>query len=32
MAGALLVGIPVAILYNIFLDRFIAGITGAAIK
>jgi multiple sugar transport system permease protein len=32
MAGALLVGVPVAILYNLFLDRFISGITGAAIK
>ncbi len=32
MAGALLVGVPVAILYNLFLDKFIAGITGAAIK
>ena len=32
MAGALLVGVPVAILYNLFLDKFINGITGAAIK
>jgi multiple sugar transport system permease protein len=32
MAGALLVGVPVAIVYNFFLDKFIAGITGAAIK
>jgi multiple sugar transport system permease protein len=32
MAGALLVGVPVAIVYNFFLDRFISGITGAAIK
>jgi multiple sugar transport system permease protein len=32
MAGALLVGVPVAIVYNFFLDRFITGITGAAIK
>jgi multiple sugar transport system permease protein len=32
MAGALLVGVPVAILYNLFLDKFISGITGAAIK
>jgi len=32
MAGALLVGVPVAILYNLFLDKFITGITGAAIK
>jgi len=32
MAGALLIGVPVAIVYNLFLDKFIAGITGAAIK
>jgi multiple sugar transport system permease protein len=32
MAGALLVGVPVAIVYNFFLDKFITGITGAAIK
>src|SRR6266542_968718 len=32
MAGALLVGVPVAVLYNLFLDKFISGITGAAIK
>ena len=32
MAGALLVGVPVAIVYNLFLDNFITGITGAAIK
>ena len=32
MAGALLVGVPVAVLYNFFLDRFITGITGAAVK
>ena len=32
MAGALLVGVPVAILYNLFLDKFISGITGAVIK
>lgn len=32
MAGALLVGVPVAIVYNLFLDKFINGITGAAIK
>ena len=32
MAGALFVGVPVAILYSFFLDHFIAGITGAAIK
>jgi len=32
MAGALLVGIPVAILYSFFLDQFISGITSAAVK
>ena len=25
-------GVPVAIVYNLFLDKFISGITGAAIK
>ena len=32
MAAALIAGIPVAIMYNLFLDRFVAGITGGAIK
>jgi multiple sugar transport system permease protein len=32
MAGALIASIPVAIAYNFFLDHFIAGITGGAIK
>jgi len=32
MAGALIASVPVAIVYNLFLDRFIAGITGGAIK
>jgi len=32
MAGALFVGVPVAILYSFFLDQFITGITGAAVK
>lgn len=32
MAGALLAAVPVAIAYNLFLDRFIAGITGGAVK
>jgi multiple sugar transport system permease protein len=32
MAGALVAGIPVAILYNFFLDYFVEGITGGAIK
>jgi multiple sugar transport system permease protein len=32
MGAALLVGLPVAILYNFFLDRFIQGITGGVVK
>jgi multiple sugar transport system permease protein len=32
MGAALLVGLPVAILYNFFLDRFIQGITGGVSK
>jgi multiple sugar transport system permease protein len=32
MAGALIAAIPVAIAYNFFLDRFISGITGGAVK
>jgi multiple sugar transport system permease protein len=32
MAGGLIAGIPVAILYNFFLDEFIAGITSGAFK
>lgn len=32
MAGALIAGLPVAILYNMFLDEFIAGITSGALK
>ncbi|MGH6684764.1 MAG: ABC transporter permease subunit, partial [Pseudolabrys sp.] len=32
MAGALIASIPVAIAYNFFLDRVIAGITGGAVK
>jgi multiple sugar transport system permease protein len=32
MAGALLASVPVAIAYNLFLDRFISGITGGAVK
>jgi multiple sugar transport system permease protein len=32
MAGALIAAIPVAIAYNLFLDKFIAGITGGAVK
>jgi multiple sugar transport system permease protein len=32
MAGALIASIPVAIAYNLFLDRFITGITGGAVR
>lgn len=32
MAGALLVGVPVAVLYSFFMDQFISGITSAAVK
>jgi multiple sugar transport system permease protein len=32
MAGALIASIPVAIAYNLFLERFISGITGGAVK
>lgn len=32
MAAVLLAGIPVAILYNFFLDYFVEGITGGAIR
>jgi multiple sugar transport system permease protein len=32
MAGALIAAIPVAVAYNLFLDRFISGITGGAVK
>jgi multiple sugar transport system permease protein len=32
MAGALLAGVPVAVLYNFFLDYFVEGITGGALK
>ena len=32
MAGALIVAIPVSIAYNFFLDHFVQGITGGAIK
>jgi len=30
MAGALLVGVPIAILYSLVLDEFIQGLTGSA--
>ena len=32
MAGALIAGLPVAILYSFFLDYFVKGITGGAVK
>jgi len=32
MAAALIVAVPMAILFNFFLDRFIMGITGGALK
>jgi multiple sugar transport system permease protein len=32
MAAVLISSVPVAILYNLFLDRFIAGFTGGAVK
>ena len=32
MAAALIASVPVAIAYNLFLDRFISGITGGALK
>jgi len=32
MAAAMLAGIPVAVLYNFFLDYFVEGITGGALK
>jgi multiple sugar transport system permease protein len=32
MGAALIASVPVAIAYNLFLDRFISGITGSAVK
>ena len=32
MAGALIVAIPVAFVYNLFMDTFVRGITGGALK
>jgi hypothetical protein len=32
MVGALVPSIPLALLYNMFLDRFIAGFTGGAFR
>jgi multiple sugar transport system permease protein len=30
MAGGLLVGVPVAVLFNLVVDRFVQGLTGSA--
>lgn len=32
MAGALIAGLPIAILYNLFLDKFVSGLTKGATK
>lgn len=32
MAGALIAGLPVAFVYNLFLDKFVSGLTRGAIK
>ncbi|HEV2249805.1 MAG TPA: carbohydrate ABC transporter permease [Candidatus Limnocylindria bacterium] len=32
MAGALIISVPTAILYNFFMDTFVRGITGGALK
>jgi len=32
MAGGIIAGLPVAILYNFFLDDFISGITAGSVK
>jgi ABC-type glycerol-3-phosphate transport system permease component len=32
MAAAIIPSIPIALLYNAFLDRFIAGFTGGAFR
>jgi multiple sugar transport system permease protein len=32
MAAALITSIPIAIVYNLFIDRFIAGLTAGAVK
>ena len=32
MAAAIIPSIPLALLYNLFLDRFIAGFTGGAFR
>jgi multiple sugar transport system permease protein len=32
MAACLIVSVPIAVLYNFFVDRFVAGVTGGALK
>ncbi|MGE5336536.1 MAG: carbohydrate ABC transporter permease [Gemmatimonadota bacterium] len=32
MAACLIVSVPIAVLYNLFVDRFVAGVTGGAVK
>ena len=32
MAACLIVSVPIAVLYDLFVDRFVAGITGGAVK
>jgi multiple sugar transport system permease protein len=32
MGACLIVSVPVAILYNVFVDRFVAGFTVGAVK
>jgi multiple sugar transport system permease protein len=32
MAAALITSVPIAIVYNLFIDRFIAGLTAGAVK
>jgi multiple sugar transport system permease protein len=32
MAACLIASVPIAIIYNFFVDRFVAGFTGGAVK
>ncbi len=32
MAACLITSVPIAVIYNVFLDRFIAGFTVGAVK
>jgi len=32
MAAALITSVPIAVVYNLFIDRFVAGLTGGAVK